>query len=86
MCVRAYGSIYSWQLEMDLYQSSLPAVFTDIPITYTVAECPLVILLDNLVESLLGSLLNACLTTTVRELSIQWSRLYHGKQLADGKL
>jgi hypothetical protein len=86
MDLRAYGSIYSWRLEMDLYQSSLPAVFADIPVTYTVAGSPLVILLDSLLESLLGGLLKACLRTMVRELRMNRSRGFHGKLLADRKL
>jgi hypothetical protein len=53
----AYGTIYSWRPEMDLYQSSLPAVFAAIPVLYTIAESPLESLLESLFESLLESLL-----------------------------
>jgi len=35
---------------MDLYQSSLPAVFTAIPGLHTIAESPLESLLENLLE------------------------------------
>jgi len=41
---------------MDLYQSSLPAVFAAILVLYTIAECPLEILLKTLLKSLLKSL------------------------------
>jgi len=51
----AYGTIYSWRPEMDLYQSS--AVFTAIPVLYTIAESLLESLLESLFESLLESLL-----------------------------
>ena len=53
MCACAYGTIYSWRPEIDLYQSSLPAVFAAIPVLYTIAESPLERLLESLVESLL---------------------------------
>jgi hypothetical protein len=55
----AYGTIFSWQPEMDLYQSSLPAVFAAILVLYTIAECPLESLLQSLLENLFvrGSLL-----------------------------
>jgi len=42
---------------MDLYQSSLSAVFAAIPVLYTIAESPLECLLERLLESLLESLL-----------------------------
>jgi len=42
---------------MDLYQSSLPAVFAAIPVLYTIAESPLERLVGSLVGSLLESLL-----------------------------
>jgi len=38
---------------MDLYQSSLPAVFAAIPLLYTITDSPLEILLESLLESLL---------------------------------
>jgi hypothetical protein len=44
---------------MDLYQSSLPAVFAAIPLLYTIADSPLEILLESLLESLLQSLLES---------------------------
>jgi hypothetical protein len=47
----AYGTIYGWRPEMDLYQSSLPAVFAAIPLLYTIADSPLEILLESLLES-----------------------------------
>jgi hypothetical protein len=57
MCAWAYGTIYSWRPEMDLYKSSLPAVFAAIPVLYTIAESLLESLLESLHESLLESLL-----------------------------
>jgi len=57
MCAWAYGTIYGWRPEMDLYQSSLPAVFAAIPVLYTIAESPLESLLESLFKSLLESLL-----------------------------
>jgi hypothetical protein len=59
MCAWAYGSIYSWRPEMDLYQSSLLAVFAAIPVRYTIAESPLERLLESLSESLVESLLES---------------------------
>jgi hypothetical protein len=54
----AYGTIYSWRPEMDLYQPSLPAVFAaSIPVLYTIAES----LLESLLECLLESLLERAL-------------------------
>jgi len=53
----AYGTIYGWRPEMDLYQSSLPAVFAAIPVLYTIAESLLESLLESLFECLLESLL-----------------------------
>jgi hypothetical protein len=38
---------------MDLYQSSLPAVFAAILVLYTIAESPLQSQLESLLESLL---------------------------------
>jgi hypothetical protein len=55
--VWAYGTIYSWRPETDLYQSSVPAVFAAIPVLCTIAESPLQILLESLHASLLESLL-----------------------------
>jgi hypothetical protein len=57
----AYGTIYSWQPEMDLYQSSPPAVFAAILVLYTIAESPLESLLESLFESRLESLLERAL-------------------------
>jgi hypothetical protein len=59
MCAWAYGTIYGWRPEMDLYQSSLPAVFADIPVRYTIAESPVESLLESLFESLLEGLLES---------------------------
>jgi len=42
---------------MDLYQTSLFAVFAAIPVLYTIAESPLESLLESLFECLLESLL-----------------------------
>jgi len=42
---------------MDLFQSSLPAIFAAIPVLYTIAGSPLESLLESLFESLLESLL-----------------------------
>jgi hypothetical protein len=55
MYVWAYGTIYGWRPEMDLYQSSLPAVFAAIPLLYTIADSPLESLLESPLESLLES-------------------------------
>jgi len=83
---------------MDLYQSSLPAVFAAIPPLYTITDSPLEILLESLLESLLGSLLesllqslleaafNACMRAFLREPRIGRSRVFHGKLLANGTL
>jgi hypothetical protein len=57
MCAWAYGTIYSWRPEMDLHQSSLPAVFAAIPVLYTIARTPFESLLESPFESLLESLL-----------------------------
>ena len=55
MCAWAYGTIYGWQPEVDLYLSPLPGVFAVIPVLYIIAESllesPLV--LESLLESLL---------------------------------
>jgi hypothetical protein len=63
MCAWAYGTIYGWQLEMDLYLALLPRVIAVIPVLYTVSlsvlESPLA--LESLLESLLGSLLDSLL-------------------------
>jgi hypothetical protein len=47
--------------EMDLYQSSLPAVFAAIPVLYTIGDSPLESLLESLFESLFESLLESLL-------------------------
>jgi hypothetical protein len=44
---------------MDLYQSSLPAVFAAIPLLYTIADSLLESLLESLLVSLLESLLES---------------------------
>jgi hypothetical protein len=46
---------------MDLYQSSLPAVFAVIPVLYTIAGSPRESLLESLLESLFESLLESLL-------------------------
>jgi len=46
---------------MDLYQSSVPAVFAAIPVLYTIAESPLESLVESLLASLLASLLERAL-------------------------
>jgi len=61
MCAWAYGTIYGWRPEMDLYQSSLPAVFAAIPVRYTIAESAVESLLESLLESLFESLLESLL-------------------------
>jgi hypothetical protein len=48
MCAWAYRSTYSWRPEMDLYQSSMLAVFTAIPVLDTIAESPHECLLETL--------------------------------------
>jgi len=48
----AYGTIYGWQPEMDLYQSSLPAAFAAIPLLYTITDGPLESLLESRFECL----------------------------------
>jgi len=71
LCTWAYGTIYSWQQEMDLYQSSVPAVFATIPTLCTIPESPLQILLESVHASLLESLLEGLL-----------GRASHRKQLS----
>jgi len=61
MCARAYGTVYSCGMEMDLYQSSLPAVFAAIPVLYTIAESPLQRLHVRRLECLFKSLLESFL-------------------------
>jgi hypothetical protein len=53
---------------MDLYQSSLPAVFAAILVRYTIAESPVGILLRSLLESLLESLLKSLLESLFESL------------------
>jgi hypothetical protein len=70
MCAWAYGAIYNWQPEMDLFLSLLPGVFIVIPVLYTVSlstlESPLA--LEGLLESLLGSLLDSLLESLLKSL------------------
>jgi len=61
MCTGAYGTIYCWRPETDLYQSSVPADFAVIPVLYTIAERPLESLLVSLPQSLFESLLESLL-------------------------
>jgi hypothetical protein len=68
MCAWAYGTIYSWRPETDLYQSSVPAVFAAIPVLCTIAESPLQILLESLIQSLLQSLLESLLDSLLESL------------------
>jgi len=68
MCAWAYGTLYSWQLEMDLYQSSLPPVFAAIPVLYTIAESPLERLLESLLESQLESQLESLIESLLESL------------------
>jgi len=55
MCAWAYGTIYGWRPEIDLYLPLLLAVFAAIPVLYTIAESPLESPLapESLLESLL---------------------------------
>ena len=62
----AYRTIYGWQLEMDLHESSLPGVFAAIPVLYTIAESTLVSLRENLLESLLEGV-SECLLRSLLE-------------------
>jgi len=71
MCVWAYGAIYSWRPEMDLYQSSLPAVFAAILLQYTIAESPLQRLLESLLETLLESLLESVFESLIENLLVR---------------
>ena len=48
----AYGTIYSRRPEINLYQSSLPAVFAATPALYTIVGSPLESLLESLLESI----------------------------------
>jgi len=48
----AYGTIYGWRPEIDLYQSSLPADLAAILVLYPIAESPVESLLESLLESL----------------------------------
>ena len=68
MCAWAYGTIYGWRPEMDLYQSSLPAVFAAILVLYTIAESPLERLLVSLLESLLKILFESLLESLLESL------------------
>jgi hypothetical protein len=63
MCAWAYGTIYGWQPEMELYLALLPGVFAVILVLYTVSLSPLEspLALESLLESLLGSLLDSLL-------------------------
>jgi hypothetical protein len=63
----AYGTIYGWLPEMDLYQSSLPAGFAAIPLLYTIADSPL----ESLLESLLDSSFE-CLHESLLERASHW--------------
>jgi hypothetical protein len=49
------------QPEIDLYQSSLPAVIAALPVLYTITESLLESLLESLFESLLESRLESLL-------------------------
>jgi hypothetical protein len=59
MYTRAYGTIYSWRPEMDLYQSSLSAVFAAIPVLYNITVSQLESLLESILERLLESYLES---------------------------
>jgi hypothetical protein len=61
MCVWAYGTIYRWRPETDIYQASAPGVFAAIQVLCTIVESPLQILLESLLQSLLGSLFESLL-------------------------
>jgi hypothetical protein len=63
------GTIYGWRLEMDPSQSSLPAVFAAIPVLFTIAESPLVSVLEILLESLLESLFECLLESLLERAS-----------------
>ena len=54
---------------MDLYQSSLPAVFAAIPVLYTIAESLLESLLVSLLESFLESLFESLLESLLQRAS-----------------
>ena len=64
----AYGTIYGWRPEMDLFQSALPAAFAAIPVLYTIAESPLGSLLERLLERLFESLLESLLASLFERL------------------
>jgi hypothetical protein len=46
----AYGTIYGWRPEIDLYMSLLPAVFAAILVLYTITESALESLLESHLE------------------------------------
>jgi hypothetical protein len=73
MSVWAYGTIYSGWPEMDLYQSSVPAVLAAIPVLYTIAESPFKRLLKHLLESLLESLFESLVESLLE-------RALHGEE------
>jgi hypothetical protein len=52
-----YETIHSWWPELDLYMSSMPAVFAPKSVMYTFAKRPLVSLLESQPVCLLSSLL-----------------------------
>jgi hypothetical protein len=95
MCTWAYGTIYSWRPEMDLYQASVPAVFTAILVLYSIAasllsESLLESLLESLPESLFEGLFESLLASLLeraflREPRIRRSRGFHEMLLVDGK-
>jgi hypothetical protein len=59
MCTWAYGAIFSWRPEINLYKSSLLAVFAAILVLYTMAESLRESLLESMLESLHQSLLES---------------------------
>jgi len=69
----AYGTIYGWQPEMDLYLSLLPAVIAVIQL-----ESPLALgsLLERLLESLLDSLLDSPLDSQLERAVLERPELW----------
>jgi hypothetical protein len=65
----ANGTIFGWQLEMGRYQSSQQAVFTAIPLLYSIAERALESLGESLLQSLLVSFFECLLQSHLERAS-----------------
>jgi hypothetical protein len=65
----ANGTIFGWRPEMGLYQSSLPTVFTAMPLLYSIPERPLESLRESLLQSLLESIFKCLLESHLERAS-----------------